>query len=114
MAAVRTCLVPGVTLVDGADLVPTYNLKAVVKETGVQPDTLRAWERRYGLPDPGRSAGGHRLYSRRDIETVKWLASRAAEGLSISHAAELWKRMLAAGRDPLRAPVASSHLSARS
>jgi hypothetical protein len=29
---------------------PTYNLKAVVRETGLKPDTLRAWERRYGFP----------------------------------------------------------------
>ncbi len=31
------------------DTTPTYNLKVVVQETGVKPDTLRAWERRYGL-----------------------------------------------------------------
>ena len=51
----------------------TYNLKAVVQETNLKPDTLRAWERRYGLPNPERTAGGHRLYSQRDIDTLKWL-----------------------------------------
>jgi MerR family transcriptional regulator, light-induced transcriptional regulator len=85
-----------------SNLVPTYNLKAVVKETGIKPDTLRAWERRYGLPDPGRTAGGHRLYSRRDIDTIKWLIAREAEGLSISNAVELWRRLISEGRDPLR------------
>ena len=34
---------------------PTYNLKAVLKETGITADTLRAWERRYGLPMPERT-----------------------------------------------------------
>ena len=29
---------------------PTFNLKVVVQETGLKPDTLRAWERRYNLP----------------------------------------------------------------
>ena len=29
---------------------PLFNLKAVVRQTGIKPDTLRAWVRRYGLP----------------------------------------------------------------
>lgn len=71
---------------------PAYNLKAVLKETGVKADVLRAWERRYGLPMPQRTAGGHRLYSQRDIETIKWLLARQAEGLSISRAVALWRK----------------------
>lgn len=80
---------------------PTFNLKAVVTETGLKPDTLRAWERRYGLPDPDRTSGGHRLYSRRDIEMLKWLIARQDEGLSISRAIKLWRRIEAGGQDPL-------------
>lgn len=78
-----------------------YNLKAVVHETGLKPDTLRAWERRYGLPDPARTAGGHRLYSQRDIDLVRWLVARQDEGLSIRHAINLWRALEAAGEDPL-------------
>ena len=80
---------------------PTYNLKAVVNETGLKPDTLRAWERRYGLPNPHRTAGGHRLYSERDVDQLKWLIARQDEGLSISRAVDLWKQIEADGRDPL-------------
>ncbi len=80
---------------------PTFNLKAVVTETGLKPDTLRAWERRYGLPDPDRTSGGHRLYSRRDIEMLNWLIARQDEGLSISRAIKLWRRIEAGGQDPL-------------
>lgn len=80
---------------------PVYNLKAVVQRTGVKPDTLRAWERRYGLPEPGRSEGRHRLYSQRDINTIQWLLARQREGLSISRAVELWQQIEADGRDPL-------------
>ena len=80
---------------------PAYNLKVVLKETGLAADTLRAWERRYGLPMPQRTAGGHRLYSQRDIETIKWLMKRQEEGLSISRAVDLWNEQLASGADPL-------------
>jgi DNA-binding transcriptional MerR regulator/methylmalonyl-CoA mutase cobalamin-binding subunit len=83
---------------------PLFNLKVVVQQTGLKPDTLRAWERRYGLPSPERSSGGHRLYSQRDIDTVKWLMVRQREGLSISRAVELWKQTEAEGRNPLEAP----------
>ena len=81
---------------------PIYNLKSVVRETGVKPDTLRAWERRYGLPKPARTAGGHRLYSQRDIEIVKWLLNRQQEGLRIKGAVELWRSLEADGQEPLQ------------
>ncbi len=84
-----------------ANRTPTYNLKAVLKETGLKADVLRAWERRYDLPKPDRTPGGHRLYSEYDIETCKWLRARQAEGLSISRAVDLWKELSASGVDPL-------------
>jgi DNA-binding transcriptional MerR regulator len=74
-----------------AGKIPTYNLKAVVHETGLTPATLRAWERRYGLLKPQRSPGGHRLYTQDEIEMLKWLVARRSEGLSISHAMEMWR-----------------------
>ena len=83
--------------------IPTYNLKVVIKETGIKPDTLRAWERRYGLPEPERSKGGHRLYSEYDIEIVKWLSQRQKEGLRINRAVALWKEIESKGQDPLDA-----------
>ena len=86
------------------DEAPIFNLKAVVQETGLKPDTLRAWERRYGIPDPNRTSGGHRLYSHRDIETLKWMIARQDEGLSISRAVNLWQTLLQDGQDPLEMP----------
>lgn len=88
---------------------PTYNLKAVLQETGIGADTLRAWERRYGLPKPQRTPGGHRLYSQRDVHLIKWLVARQAEGLSISRAVKRWNELAESGEDPLadvRAPGA--------
>ena len=81
--------------------VPTFNMKVVVQETGLKPDTLRAWERRYGVPSPERTAGGHRLYSQYEIDMLKWLIARQEEGLSISHAIELWQQLRSEGQDPL-------------
>lgn len=86
---------------------PAFNLKAVLRETGLAADTLRAWERRYGLPAPQRTAGGHRLYSQYDIETIKWLIARQAEGLSISRAVDLWNEQTASGSDPLAGAASS-------
>ena len=72
---------------------PIFNLKAVVHETGLKSDTLRAWERRYGLPAPQRTPSGHRLYSQRDIDILKWLIARQQEGMSISRAVHLWHQV---------------------
>ena len=89
-----------------------FNLKAVVHQTGLKPDTLRAWERRYGLPQPHRSSGGHRLYSSHDIETIKWLMERQQEGLSIKQAVELWEQIEGDGRDPLETPTPTAAATA--
>lgn len=80
---------------------PMYNLKVVVADTGLKPDTLRAWERRYGLPQPQRTEGKHRLYSQYDLEIINWLIARQAEGMSISRAVKLWRQLEEEGRDPL-------------
>src|SRR5512133_2126500 len=95
---------------------PIYNLKAVLKETGLKADVLRAWERRYGLPSPERTQGGHRLYSDFDVAMLKWFILRQNEGLSISRAAEMWKEHLTQGRNPLEempAPQANLQVFSR-
>ncbi len=80
---------------------PAYNLSSVLKETGLSADTLRAWERRYGVPSPQRTPGGHRLYSQWDVSLLKWLRARQAEGMPISRAVIRWKEMTEAEADPL-------------
>ena len=84
------------------DSLPLFNLNLVLNETGLKPDVLRVWERRYDLPKPQRSTGGQRLYSRQDIETIKWLRARQAQGMSIRRATDLWKELVASGHDPLQ------------
>jgi methanogenic corrinoid protein MtbC1 len=82
-----------------------FNIKAVVKQTGLNPATLRAWERRYGFPNPHRTAGGHRQYSQHDIDTLNWLIARQEEGVSISHAIDLWRSYDERGEDPVLGKV---------
>jgi len=86
---------------------PVYNLKAVTKETGLTPATLRAWERRYELFKPHRSSGGHRLYSEEEINLLKWLVERQKEGLSISRAIDLWRTQGAQPPVPMHNPPAT-------
>jgi methanogenic corrinoid protein MtbC1 len=80
---------------------PVYNLNLVLQETGIKADTLRAWERRYQLPQPHRTGGGHRLFSEYDIETIRWLIERQEEGMRISRAVDLWNNIISNGEDPL-------------
>jgi DNA-binding transcriptional MerR regulator len=59
------------------------------KRSGVSPELLRAWERRYGLLQPSRSSGGLRLYSLEDLERVQRMRQHLAEGLAAAEAAAL-------------------------
>jgi DNA-binding transcriptional MerR regulator len=65
---------------------PLYNIAAVVQRTGVPATTIRAWERRYAYPKPHRDEGGQRLYSERDVETIRWLLDQTTRGVAISRA----------------------------
>jgi methanogenic corrinoid protein MtbC1 len=63
-----------------------YNIKSVSQRTGVQPVTLRAWERRYKILEPSRAENGYRLYSERDVALLIWLKNQVDTGISISSA----------------------------
>jgi MerR family transcriptional regulator, light-induced transcriptional regulator len=57
------------------------------RRLGVSDHVLRAWESRYGLLRPGRSAGGFRLYSEADALRVRRMQAHLARGLSAAEAA---------------------------
>ena len=59
------------------------------RRSGVSPELLRAWERRYGLLEPARSAGGLRLYSAADVERVHRMQQHLAAGVAAAEAAAL-------------------------
>jgi DNA-binding transcriptional MerR regulator len=63
------------------------------KRSGVSPELLRAWERRYGLLRPQRSPGGLRLYTPQDLERVRAMQRYLADGLAAAEAAALASRV---------------------
>ena len=72
-----------------AQLLP---IREVVRLTGVNPVTLRAWERRYGLIQPLRTEGGHRLYSQADVEAIRSIITWTERGVAVSKVAQLLER----------------------
>jgi MerR family transcriptional regulator, light-induced transcriptional regulator len=61
----------------------------LARRVGVRVDTLRAWERRYGLLHPSRSQGGFRLYSSHDEAIVRSMLAEIDRGYPPSQAAKL-------------------------
>lgn len=57
------------------------------RRSGVAPELLRAWERRYALLEPTRSSGGYRLYSESDLSRLRAMQAQLAAGLSAAEAA---------------------------
>ena len=51
-----------------------YAVAAVERILGESADTIHGWEARYGLPTPSRSPGGQLLYTRDDVERLRWIA----------------------------------------
>jgi DNA-binding transcriptional MerR regulator len=66
------------------------------RRSGVSPELLRAWERRYGLLRPERSSGGLRLYAPADLERIRVMRRHLADGLAAAEAAALAVRSGAA------------------
>jgi methanogenic corrinoid protein MtbC1 len=83
---------------------PLFNTKAVVQDTGVSGATLRAWERRYGVPQPQRTDNNYRLYSEQDMALICWLRERVEDGITISQAVELYRRMTEGKEMPAAIP----------
>jgi methanogenic corrinoid protein MtbC1 len=71
-----------------------HPIGVVADRTGLTPDVLRVWERRYRVVEPKRSAGGQRLYSDADVERLTLLHRATRGGHGISHVASLSKARL--------------------
>lgn len=66
-----------------------HPIQVVAKRTGLTADVLRVWEKRYEVVEPGRSPGGHRLYSDEDVERLGLLHRAVSAGRRISRVAGL-------------------------
>ncbi|MEZ5591542.1 MAG: MerR family transcriptional regulator [Gammaproteobacteria bacterium] len=67
-------------------------IRTVASLTGVNPVTLRAWERRYNLLRPTRTAKGHRLYSMADVELIRQVLTLLEGGMSIGQVQTVLQR----------------------
>jgi DNA-binding transcriptional MerR regulator len=76
---------------------PVFSIGAVARVLGIPVTTLRTWEDRYGVVVPERSAGGHRLYSRQQLERLRFLRDRMSAGLSAADAHRLLRDRLQVG-----------------
>lgn len=68
---------------------PRYRINAVSEMTGLTAPNLRAWERRYGIPNPQRGENAYRLYSNRDITLLRQMKSLCDQGHAPSDAAKI-------------------------
>ena len=75
-----------------ADAEVLFPIREVARMTGVNPVTLRAWERRYGLIQPVRTESGHRLYSSTDIDTVHSILDWIERGVAVSKVGKILAR----------------------
>lgn len=64
-------------------------IREVARLTGVNPVTLRAWERRYGLIVPRRTAKGHRLYDDNLVQRIQSIVGWLNRGVAVSQVRQL-------------------------
>ena len=86
-----------------ADDQPVYSIGAVARMLEVPASTLRAWEERYSLITPRRSEGAQRLYSRTEVEQLRYIKSQIESGMSAADAHRVLSEELRAGHVPAAA-----------
>lgn len=73
----------------GEDRPELFPIRELVRRSGVNASTLRAWENRHGLLNPTRTPSGHRLYTQHDVLRIQRLRELLAQGLNLGDIAPL-------------------------
>ena len=60
-----------------------YSIGEFAERCGINPVTLRAWQRRYGLLKPQRSEGGHRQFDEEDVQRIEEIKRWIDRGVSV-------------------------------
>jgi DNA-binding transcriptional MerR regulator len=81
-----------------------YSIGAVARMLDIPTSTLRAWEERYAVIKPLRSEGAQRLYSRAQVEQLRFVKSQLDAGASAADAHRLLSQGMASDRIPAGAP----------
>jgi DNA-binding transcriptional MerR regulator len=76
---------------------PIYSIGAVERMLDIPAATIRNWEERYGLVTPERSNGGHRLYTRAQVEQLRFVKEGLDRGLQPAEAHRLLGEQLERG-----------------
>ena len=76
-------------IITAEDTSSAYRIGAVARLTGISPDTLRIWERRYEVVEPRRTPKGGRLYSQQDVTRLTMIKTLVDQGYAISTVANL-------------------------
>ncbi len=87
---------------------PGLRIGEVARRTGMTTATLRAWETRYGLLAPARTAGGQRLYWEADVTRVRAVRQLVAEGWSVAGAVSQVLGQPGEAKDPTGLPSADT------
>jgi DNA-binding transcriptional MerR regulator len=87
-----------------------YSIGAVSRMLGIPVATVRSWEERYGVIQPVRTAGGHRLYSRRQVDDLRFIRSSIDDGLSPADAHRLLAERIAPPDSPSAEPATRQRL----
>lgn len=74
--------------------VSKYRIQTVAQITGLSPALIRAWEARYGLVSPARTASGYRLYSDEDVAVLQGAQRLVKGGMAPMEVARLPRREL--------------------
>ncbi|MHC8337589.1 MerR family transcriptional regulator [Pseudomonas sp. HLT2-19-2] len=90
---VLTDVVPGLQPGLPLEQEELFPIREVARLTRVNPVTLRAWERRYGLIQPTRTESGHRLYSMADIDRVRSILGWIERGVAVSKVGKILARI---------------------
>ena len=86
--------------VSGGGDQPIYSIGAVARMLDMPSSTLRAWEERYALVRPNRSVGSQRLYSRAEVERLRFIKTQIDSGVSAADAHRLLSQELGTGQLP--------------
>lgn len=76
---------------------PVYSISAVSRMLGVPVATIRTWEERYALVIPERNSSGHRLFSRDQVEQLRFVRTGMTDGLTAADAHRVLAERLDAG-----------------
>lgn len=84
---------------------PVYSISAVARMLDVPVATLRTWEDRYGEVVPARNASGHRLFTRRQVEQLRFIRAQMGEGASVADAHRVLAELTENGAPLISSPL---------